>query len=187
MSSENRATSKRRGQLFSLDVVVAIGIFILIMISCIWVWDYSREKVYLTVRRETLEISARGALSGLLENPGSPSNWHEDQSAFSEAGVNSLGLAGSRPWLLSPEKIQALQDWYSSENETYKTLLAIKGYDFHLEFWKYDSGFSPSPDYEVGSRPMATYNVVRLQRTALLNQGGNKYWLKIIMEAWEPE
>ncbi len=179
--------NSEKGQLFSFDAVVAISIFILIMISCIWVWDYSREKVYLTVSRETLEISARGALSGLLETPGSPSNWHEDQSAFSEAGVNSLGLAGSRSWLLSIEKIQALQDWYSSENETYKTLLGIKGYDFHMEFWKYDSGFPPSPDYEVGNMPTATYNVVRLQRTALLNQGGNSYWLKIIMEVWEPE
>lgn len=177
--------NRHKAQLFSLDAVVAIGIFIIIMVSAMWIWDYSREKVYLTELREDLELAARTALSSLVETPGNPASWHNDQDSFNTTEVNSLGLSRGRPWVLLDDKVQSLQDWYPSDNQTCKELLGIQGYGYHLQMWKYNGGFPEDPDYEAGSSPTGTYNVVRVQRLALLSEGASTSWLKIVLELWE--
>ena len=80
-----------KAQIFSLDIVIAAGIFILILLSTASIWDYSREKILIEETRNDMEIIARNALSVLIETKGSPKNWTAYE--FNQTNINSLGLA----------------------------------------------------------------------------------------------
>lgn len=186
--SNKKRRNKLKAQIFTADAIIAAGIFILILISAAYAWDYSREKAYLTDKRDYMEMAARGALSGLIETSGNPSDWHTNQDYLNTSYMKSLGLAKNRPWHLSAEKIQAMQDWYPERNETFKRLLGLQGLNLHMEFWVYDSGFAANADYVIGSSPgSGIRNIVRLQRTGLFQNDTGDYWLKIVLEIWENE
>ena len=83
-----------KAQIFSLDGIVAVITFIIILIASMWLWDYSREKIHLTERRADLEIISKNALSVLVETPGNPANWTNlSDSDFNRTNIYSLGLA----------------------------------------------------------------------------------------------
>jgi hypothetical protein len=178
----------KKAQMFTVDVLVAAGIFIIILIAAIYSWDYSREKVYLTDKRNYMETVSMTAFSSLIETSGNPSDWYIDQGSFNTTSVRSLGLARDRPWQLSQDKIEAFRDWYSEHDETFRRLLGLQGLNLHMRFWAYDANFSSSADFVIGASPTPNVrNLVKLERLALLSNGTGDYWLRIEMDVWEDE
>lgn len=166
-----------KAQIFSLDVLVAIGIFIFILLSAALIWNYSREKIAIEETRNDLEIIARNSLAVLIETKGDPKNW--TAYTFSQTNILSLGLADEF-LVLNQTKISSLS---SANYSAAKTILGILGlnYEFSLnvDTW---NGTSYTPNYTIGTAPNATASeVVNIERFVLLN---NK-WTKAAIKIWK--
>jgi hypothetical protein len=175
-----------KGQVFFADMIIAMGIFVVIMLTVASAWDFSREKTYRMELRNDMEVAARTALSALMKTSGNPSDWHTRQPEwFNETNVKSLGLSKNEPWYINDLKLQKFEEWEAEKYDTYKKILGLQFYDFYMDFWEYNGTFDSSPDYSVGNTPNTTAeNVVKLQRVALSDTENNK-WLKIEMGVWK--
>jgi hypothetical protein len=194
----------KRSQIFSADMAFAVVTFIIIIISSVWIADYSREKIELSELRNDLELISRISLASLVETPGNPSNWEEiDESGFNEENIYCLGLARSYSpsnqairrigksagltinnyLVLDESKIQRLIELSPQKYSTYKRILGILGpnYEFQLmvKAW---NGTSYNTQYEVGATPgSGVRNIVRADRFALLNGT----WADVMIKVWK--
>ena len=166
-----------KAQIFSLDAVIAIGIFILILLSAALVWNYSREKISIEETRNDMEIIARNSLAVLIETKGNPTNWTDYD--FNQTDIYSLGLADEF-LLLNSTKINSLS---SADYSTAKTILGILGsnYEFRLNIDTWN-GASYISNYTIGTAPNATASeVVNIERFVLLDD----LWAKTTMKLWK--
>ena len=195
---------KKKTQIFSMDITLAIVTFLIILISSIWITGYSSEKIDITERRNDLEFISKSALSALVETPGNPSGWDQlDEDDFDENNIYSLGLAmsysendldveeiGKSPGLtvknylvLDDAKIQRLKALESQKYNVYKRIMGVLGpeYEFQLKInlW---NGSSYHVVYEIGMVPGSNAtNLVRTDRFALLNST----WTDVVLNLWK--
>lgn len=196
--------TKKKAQIFSLDMIVGIISFIIIILIGIWAWDYSNERIYLTETRNDLEIISKNTLNVLLQTPGNPANWTDLQdSEINKTNIISLGLAKSKSLnnkdteersrssgltkydylVLDPEKLKKLNDSASLKYSTYKKILGIAGagYEFQLEIKEWDTDEFIT-EYQIGLEPsLNARNIVRSDRFALISN--NK--AHIILKIWK--
>jgi hypothetical protein len=193
-----------KAQIFSTDLIFALIIFILILLSTTYLWDYSREKITLSEERNDLEIVARNAMSSLLLKEGNPSNWSDlPIESFNKTIIKNLGLAGNisinglnrstssataalvnkGSRVLDESKVSRLVELNDEKYSVYKELLAIKGsgYEFALDINVWNG-----TDYElrnsIGLEPYDNAsNIVTIYRYGLLNQS----WVHLRMQAWQ--
>ena len=132
-----------KAQMFSLDTIIAVIAFIIIILMGVWIRDYSNEKLYQTEIRGDIEIISKNALSTLLQTPGNPSNWTNlSAEDFTTATIISLGMAKAATYnnldiiekgkptgigingylVLDESKIQRLSNLNNQRYETYKKL-----------------------------------------------------------------
>jgi hypothetical protein len=166
-----------KAQIFSLDIVIAVGIFILILVSTALIWQYSREKISIEETRNDMETIARNALSVLIETKGSPSNWTD--YTFNTANVKSLGIADEF-LVLDSAKINSLS---SGDYSTAKTILDIlgSGYEFQLKITVWN-GNTYISNTSIGSAPDSSASeIVHIERFALLNN----IWAKTAINVWK--
>lgn len=140
-----RINKKKKAQIFSVDLIVALITFIIIMIGIAWVWESSREKINLNEQENDMNLISIFALSSLIETPGNPSDWELiDDADFDENNIGSLGFAQDSisPWNLNYDKILKLYDLREVEYETMKKILGMRGagYEFNIKLEK-DTGF----------------------------------------------
>ena len=166
-----------KAQVFSLDAVIAAGIFILILLSAALIWQYTREKISIEETRNDMETIARNALSVLIETRGLPTNW--TNYTFNSTNIHSLGIADEF-LLLNQTKINSLSLANYSEA---KTILGVLGPDYELRLdintW---NGTDYMPTYTIGIAPNATASeVVKVERFTLLNNS----WAKTTLKLWK--
>ncbi len=148
----------RRGQLFSVDLLFALTIFLFALTFSI---VFSNQ---LAVRIEAIESFnhrqdlAHTAMNALLADQGRPANWHKLATL---ATTDSLGLARSRN-LLAPEKVQGLVDANSSYTAM-KTILGLARYDFQFTI----TDLNGTRIAVVGTSPDTNSNTVAINRLAL--------------------
>lgn len=197
-------SKNKRAQVFSIDLIVGILAFIFIMIAGIWMWDYSRERMYLVESRADLEILSRNALNVLVQTPGNPSNWTNiAEDDFNESNVKSLGLARSISdnnldveekgrsaglikngyLILDSNKVDTFNTLSSSKYDTYKRLLGILGPNYHFQLKiKQWNGVTYSTSHQIGGTPSSlALNIVRKDRFALMNDT----WTNIAFLVWQ--
>jgi len=122
-----RAKVKVRGLVFTLDLIISVLAFSLIILSVLWLWestDYNMRK-YLEQSRRLKGLEQ--ASTALVKTPGNPPNW--ESSPVSLSNVKSLGLAG-KDNVLDRAKLESLDD---ADYETTRKLLALGVQDFRLE------------------------------------------------------
>ncbi|MBI2661775.1 hypothetical protein HYX09_05940 [Candidatus Woesearchaeota archaeon] len=171
--SHKPGISGRQCQIFSLDMLIAMMGFVILIISASLLWDYSLNSIDARENRYSMELAASGVLSSLLETQGNPSNWSSlPISQFNESNIDSLGLAKNSTLGLSHEGLWEI-DWKklrylnsSSYNKT-KVMLGLQGYEFNLTVNKFN-GSSFALNYSV-SGEIQSANVVKRTRYALLD------------------
>ena len=166
-----------KAQAFSVDIFIAVGIFIFILLSAALIWNYSREKIAIEETRNDMEIIARNALAVLIETKGNPKNW--TSYTFNQTNILSLGLSDSF-LALDQTKISSLS---SANYSTVKTILGILGsnYEFRLNIDTWN-GTTYISNYTIGLSPNATASeVVKVQRFVLLNNN----WAKAALKLWK--
>lgn len=163
---------KNKGQLFSLDVIIAAGAFILILIAAIVIWEYTAENVVLKEKRNDMQLVSMNVLSALIETKGNPVNWTEYD--YNETNVLSLGIASNR-WILDENRIESMQD---GNYDSTKKILGIANYDFELLIDSYD-GSSYAEKYSIGISPSDAENIIVNERFALFNNSWSRLRLKV--------
>lgn len=114
----------KKGQLFSYDLILASAALIFILALFVLTTRTMLDRMDETELRAGLQESVQTATDSLLWAPGNPSNW--EQSAISEGGTRSLGLANS-PSELDPEKVAAFFSMGNTSAE-YNASLQILGF-----------------------------------------------------------
>jgi len=193
-----------KAQIFSFDAIIAVITFVVILLSSIWIWDYSREKIYLTERRYDLELISKNVLSVLVETPGNPANWTNiSDTDFNQTNINSLGLARSSSHnnlnlglkgrsgglvfsdylVLEVDKIERFDNLSSLKYDACKKILGILGpnYEFGIDV-NVLNGSNYVTRYQIGTTvtPISK-DIVRADRYALLNGT----WTNVVFKVWQ--
>ena len=159
----------KKGQIFSLDVLFALGIFLFLFLSSLTLWHLSQERAEDTYERAQMEMKARLALMSLLKTSGSPGDWYLNES------FTSLGLITGGDYLLNSAKVQAFQQLNFSYANT-SASLGIVGYQSYFYIAN-----STGNLYTFGLRPSSySVNVVHLERLAFLDDAP----VTVVLEVW---
>ncbi|VVC01803.1 Uncharacterised protein [uncultured archaeon] len=155
MCPEEKKETHLRGQTSSIDLVLAVIVFMFILV---FVFSFMADKIAGAAqmeRKNRLEYAALSASDLLINGPGVPSNWEQNIST-----LQTIGLA-RYPYELGANKLAN----FTSMNYTQtKSLLGIDA-DYSLSI------ISPSSAvlYSIGSVPAHTNNSIRIERYALLD------------------
>ena len=173
-------TLETRGQFFSVDMLIAVVIFGIILISFFSINQYVNRHINNEERKNDLFAIAAYASSSLVETPGNPGEWYTYSNEDIEEGkdkkkVHSLGLSRNIDgWNLQQEKI----DKMVALNESYdslKNLLGVKGPGYELFVnVSYSGG-----QHIAGVFPNKAENIISIERYALLNNQRAKVSVKV--------
>lgn len=198
--------NEKRAQIFSLDAIIAMIIFITILTLALFAWNYAQQKIYENEVRNEMELVARNAAAALVLTPGEPANWNQTPvSQFNTSmDLKSLGLTIGQPGILSMQKIYKLEN-VSKTAEGYKAIkkfLGVNPYEIYVEFWDWDRNLSAwgcSCRYAVGALPpLNAMEVTRVNRVALAidtakynmtcsgRQDGT-VWTRVMVKVWKNE
>jgi hypothetical protein len=172
----------KEAQLFSADMLLAIIIFVMILVSVMWLSDFLNEKIRYDENRRMMGITAGYAMSSLVETPGSPDNWETfSTSYFNETNVRSLGLAdkGYGGWQLDTAKVARLSTLGSSKYDEIRDMIGLRGsgYEYYLTI-------SPASGSAVaiGILPEAnSTNIIVASRGAMMNSS----YTNVSLFLWE--
>jgi len=121
-----------RGQFFSPDLIIAIGVF---LIGLAFFFNASNNifaQADLINERKNVDEVAHMVLSGLVLSPGVPSNWENG----SLSDVNSFGLALSANVIDSDKAVKLVNYLNNSSNYIIaKNALGAGRYDFYLRIF----------------------------------------------------
>ncbi|MEW6329538.1 MAG: hypothetical protein AB1468_05480, partial [Candidatus Micrarchaeota archaeon] len=158
--------SHRRGQIFSLDVLIASAILLLVLFVSIVVWAAADTRRAQFEEYRWMEWGARDASSALISTPGDPADWENLADEDFDANAHAVGLARERN-VLDSRKLARLSELNSTKYFEIKTLLGLAKYDVRLsvvnasgnEVWVWGAG--PGAGDEKGA--------LVIDRLALLN------------------
>jgi hypothetical protein len=151
-----------RGMVFTMDLMVSVFFFMVILLSMLWVWGESHRHM-----NEFREASGKSRRIGevatiLVKSPGNPRNW-ETQLMLSPDTVSAMGLAGE-PNVLDPVKLDQMN---SMDYEMLREVLGLGTENFTIIVSSNYSGkpvvlYSKGMESDAGERLTA-------KRYALLN------------------
>jgi hypothetical protein len=116
----------KQGQIFSLDIIFAVSLFLFILFAIITVSQLQNERIVDTEQSTQMQIKVQAAMSSLLKTSGEPPQWYETEN-FSSVGLVSFGN-----YNLDVEKVEGLV----SKNSSYYNVtraLGVVPYDFYFE------------------------------------------------------
>jgi uncharacterized membrane protein affecting hemolysin expression len=152
----------KRSQIISIDVMIALSIFLLVFIFFIWTWNSQITRFNQSNNNLELQLLSQHAAKVLLTQ-GVPSNWHEDMNP------HILGLTAYDGRVLY-DKVYALSNFTSSNYSEVKRLLGILGpkYELFIDVQLYDAGVYIS-NSTIGMIPENASAVAVTQRNILID------------------
>lgn len=194
--------SNKKAQIFSLDLIIAVIIFITVIIFISATLDYSNRKINIQENVNDINFVAENAISSLVESEGNPSNWSLiNANDFNETTVFSLGLGKSlnfnkddssiksksmslnkNDYLnLDSVKIDRLNTLNATKYIEIKNILGVKGsgYEFELIIKNWN-GTSYDTKYDIGKFPNNNVDfIVKKSRFSLIENNITLVELKI--------
>ena len=158
---------KKNAQIYSIDSIIAILLFITIFISLTFVWERAHNSYSYLEERNDLEMISRNSLSLLLSSPGEPQTWHMlDDINQSQ----SIGLLRTRQARIDRQKVIALDEQY----EDSKILSGFRGpgYEYGIRLEEHDDMFELIDILEAGYWEECDL-VVKITRAAIFADNGN--------------
>ncbi len=152
---------RKKGLLFTVDMMVSVVFFMVIIVSMLWVWTHAQG----TMTAYDLRMSRMERLTflsqALVATPGRPANWHEN-GPYNADNILAIGFAKNANEL-TPER---LDRFVSMDYEILRTIMGLGAEDFHLTVQE-DWDGTPITHYEKGS-VLDTSVVMVVERYALL-------------------
>src|SRR3989338_3341372 len=98
--AEKNIFLNKKGQIFSIDLVVSVVVFIIIFIFLISLWNLYSDRLQENVSSEEMYLVSFQISDILLRTPGTPNNWEASSNAV------TIGLELS-PGFLDQNKIDS--------------------------------------------------------------------------------
>jgi hypothetical protein len=161
-----------KGQIFSFDFIIAMGIFLVILLSFFSIWNvYNDVKVDME-QKVNLARVAESAMQSLMLTGGNPPNWY-NYTNYNE--IVSIGLRNGDVYELAEDKVIGLE----TANVSYKNMtkaLGISKYEVSI-IVKNGTGDL----YKFGVLPpFNPKEVVSLSRLGILNNEP----VEVVMKVW---
>ncbi|MBU0761798.1 MAG: hypothetical protein KKD39_02130 [Candidatus Altiarchaeota archaeon] len=148
----------RRGQIFTLDFIVAFILVNIVLLSTVVTWDAIVRKTQEDMHMNEMTYASERASENLISAGGEPFNWESDPE-----NAKAVGLADERG-ILSQTKINALETLDDDADElldfrsrlgsgNYKVYIRITNTTGHL---KGEAGELPQGDTIINNRKIAT-------------------------------
>ena len=139
--SRNELCRSRRTQVFSLDMIFAMIMFIFILIGTFWAWHITEDRINYIKNSRDMNIEAKNAINNLVNKHGDPIHWEylEDINL-----VESFGLLEQQKGITSSDKVDRLVYFVNSSYNESKDLLGIRSSNFLLEIGDTDVGLVPT-------------------------------------------
>jgi hypothetical protein len=152
----------KKAQLFSVELLFAMGVFLLVLVASFSLWDVFQTRESQVIEISAMTLQAENMMNSLLLTSGSPVNWY-DQSLDSE--IVSVGLRGGGLYQIDSVKINGFEQGNSSYLNISKAMGVTK-YNSYVELSNNDGilhkfGIDSSDDAR---------NVVNLQRVAEMDR-----------------
>jgi hypothetical protein len=148
-------TGAKKGQMSSIDAVLALIVFAGMVVFFMAFWSSSMMSIKGTLQKNRQEYAALAASGLLVKSPGVPYDWENAPS-----GVRTIGLAKSEN-VLSREKLSAFAGLPYGES---KALLGIDS-----DFFFYLEDMEGSRLYEAGNPAASGKTSAIVARFALLD------------------
>jgi hypothetical protein len=149
----------KKGQISTIDLVIAASIFISLLLSITWAWNDSRLKINLFENKRELYQKGLDIAEMLVKTSGDPANWHE-LNTVNSGTVNAIGLA-SEDNVLDEDKLDKLG---YVDYEELRRILGLSKEDFNLTVYNITGG-AETPLYSFG-RPSLDLTKIRISRYA---------------------
>lgn len=157
----------KKAQVWSLDFVVSVVIFLMALIPLLFVWDYVNAQKQQQMLFDEAENIALSVSDALLRTKGLPENWNT-------TSVNVIGLA-SKENILNITKVSYLLAMGSSDYNMTRAILS-GGYDFFLNI----TDLNGTSYGIIGSKPQSRM-VIPVERYCLYNERIAKLEFAIIV------
>jgi hypothetical protein len=187
--------SFKKAQIFSLDLIFAVVLFISVLYILVSVWQSGLGRIASTEERNSLEMVARNAANLLVLTAGVPSNWITDVNNMNSLGLavsssinnlnstyksRSMGLNKNGARTIDVSKITALQSMgYNASKPLLGLFAADEHYSLALSQW---DGSSYILRYTLGLAPYEnTGLIVNINRFVLLDGR----WAQLNLKMWK--
>jgi hypothetical protein len=176
----------KRGQGFSTDLLIAMGIFLIVLVASLTAYSQIIRTSDERAEHAYLQKITQGASQILFTTAGGPSNWETLSTAnFIRENVQYLGLTTGTRGQIQSDKLQAFVDQNASRYEVIRAILGLDGFDYYFKGYRYDgvlNGFEVTPSYVSGKRSTQATTVEIAQGIFLEN--GTKDWLHLVLEVY---
>jgi hypothetical protein len=146
----------KKGQVWSLDMITSIVIFLLVLIPLFFIWTYINMQNQQQIFFDEAENLALSVSDALIRTKGLPEYWDESD-------VNVIGLA-SEENVLNATKVSYLISMAGSDYNRTRTLLT-GGYDFFFNL----TDLNGTSYGTAGSKPMDKM-LIPVERYCLYNE-----------------
>jgi len=153
----------KKGQVSSIDALLAILIFVLVLGSIRTIWVENITAADKSSSLTEINLSAQQALDVLTKTQGFPTNWNSDN-------VFIIGLA-DKPNVLSTSKVNAFE---SLSYESTKEKLSLQKYDYSFDI----NSTNPSYNKHIGASTDGN-TLVQLTKRVIYNGGEAIVTLKV--------
>lgn len=148
----------KKAQFFSVDILLALGIFLVLFLLSLLMWNFSQEKTEIVSQRADMEMKAELAMMQLLLSSGEPGNW------YANGTYSSLGLMSTGDYQLDVVKLQGLV----SLNNSYVNTSASLGLTKYQSFIRVVNASGVLYSFGVSTASSAN-DLVLVERIAVLD------------------
>lgn len=159
-----------KAQLASIDMVIAVFMFAIIMSFAVSLRNSAVEGEALEIEKRMLAQEGMAAVDTLLRTSGNPYNWSSDTE-----NITQLGLAKHRSHVLESQKIVELAE---IDYELGKELLGVS-----REYFLLVEDLDGNRLYQAGNETMNGRQAVATTRFALLD--GKPVKIELIAHGWD--
>jgi hypothetical protein len=155
----------KKGQVFSLDLIISMFTFIIILIFLLSFWNLNSLRLSEKQNSNELQLIALQVMDILVSTPGEPFNWNTNNAT-------SIGLA-TRLGKIDQGKLNAFLDYDYAQSKS----------RFNIERFEYKFTVTSSQDVLINSSGIESGDVdekVALSRLVFVGNEVNK----IIFELW---
>jgi hypothetical protein len=128
---------KRRAQIFTLDMVLGAALFLVALITIVYLWDMTLNSIQTSEDNYEMNALASTAVDQLVRIPGNPYNWTKNNvQVYGLVDARQLfGRVEYQDRVIDPDKMLQLA-WMMKNNyqDTRDSLIGVGKYSMYIEF-----------------------------------------------------
>ncbi|MBD3388461.1 MAG: hypothetical protein GF416_05265 [Candidatus Altiarchaeales archaeon] len=161
----------KRGAAFTLDMIIAVFLFVVILLGILWLWSETYRQVYYSGDENARFRKSVDVSDILVKSGGTPANWYLNEEVTT-ANTHSIGLAEEENVL---DRVRI--DKFNASNTTIlRTILGLTRETFEVTI---TANWTTTPNllYNVSDFNSSSTKVHVVERIALLD--GERVRLKV--------